>query len=63
MKCEECGIYEAIVDFSEEPVASLIHGYGFKKICRRCYIARMEKALKDITENLDKQKALLDNGY
>jgi len=59
MKCEDCKKREYKVTFSYEPMSALIRGYGSIKLCRRCYIKRIEKELKKINENLIEQKRLL----
>jgi len=59
MKCEECGKMKSVIQFSTEPLLALTHGFNVDNICRQCYIKRIEKGLKEIKENLKKQKALL----
>lgn len=57
MKCEDCKEREGMVEFCE---SVLDYTHGFKtKICRQCYIKRIEAGLKGVQANLKKQKGLL----
>jgi hypothetical protein len=57
--CEDCKKRKAIIEFSNEPFLAISHGWGITYLCRECYIKRVEKHLKDVQENLGKQKLLL----
>ncbi len=59
MKCEDCGKKEGIITFSYEPLSSITRGYGSVKICRACYIKRIEDELERIKDNLKEEKKLL----
>lgn len=59
MKCEDCKKRKAVVEYSDEPIFALSHGWGVTSICRQCYIKRIEKGMKSLQENLEKQKELL----
>ena len=58
--CEVCKKREAKVEYASEPTFALTHGFWGQNICRKCYIEIIEKGLKNIKENLKKQKELLD---
>lgn len=57
-KCKDCKEREGIVDFCEGGAIGYTHGFKIK-ICRQCYIKRIEVGLKDVQNNLKKQKKLL----
>ncbi len=57
-KCKDCSEREGIIDFCEGGAVGYVHGFK-RKICRRCYIVRIEVELEKIKENLAKQKKLL----
>ncbi len=56
-KCEDCKEREGIIEFCES-VTDYTHGFK-QYICRQCYVKRIEVALKNTQDNLDKQKKLL----
>jgi len=56
--CADCKEHEATITFSDS-TTSYIHGWSIK-ICRCCYVKRIEKALLDIQENYEREKAKLE---
>ena len=57
--CQDCKQRPFKVKFSEEPVFAMTHGFDGTKICRQCYIKRIEEELIVIQTNLKQQKDLL----
>lgn len=57
VKCKICKKREGILDFAEG-ILEFTHGF-VTKICRECFIKRIEKELIKIKANLKKQKRLL----
>jgi len=56
-KCTICKKREGILDYTES-TTDFIHGFIIK-MCRQCYIEKIEKGLKEMQDNLIKQKKLL----
>jgi len=56
--CQDCKQRPSKVTFSNEPTFAFTHGGGIR-ICRQCYIKRIEDSIKDIQTNLKQQKDLL----
>ena len=57
--CEDCSLREAKIEFAREPIFAITHRYGIQKICRQCYIEKIEKELVIINKNLSVQRKLL----
>ena len=62
VECYDCKEHEGILLYSDTPMMAITHGYGVR-ICRCCYVKRIEKAVIKAQKNLEKQKQLLkENG-
>jgi cytochrome c len=59
MKCEDCHINEGVLTYSESPMLTITHGWGGRKICRKCFIYRIERHIQDCKKQLREQKELL----
>ena len=59
MKCQKCRRREAKIQYAEEPMFALTHGFGSEWLCRQCYIGIIEKYLIKVQKNLKEQKRLL----
>jgi len=57
--CEDCKKEIAKVNFSNNPLMSLTHGWSTINLCRVCYIERIERNMKDCQDNLNDQLKLL----
>lgn len=56
-KCEDCKQREGILDYSE---SLLNYSHGFvAKICRQCYIKKLEKVIETNKKQIKIQKALI----
>lgn len=58
IKCQDCGERKYKIKFCES-VVDFTHG-NIIYICRQCYIKILEKTLKNCTNNIKKQKELLE---
>lgn len=61
-QCIRCKKRKAKVRFNTEPVFALTHGFGWLNYCRQCYVQVIEEELKQINDNLKKQKKLIKRG-
>lgn len=61
-KCKDCQKRKARVRYSDEPIYALTHGFGITNICRQCYIARMQSALKGLKKGIKEQRELIKSG-
>jgi hypothetical protein len=53
--CRECEQHPAAINYSTDAM-SAIHGFT-ERICRCCFVSRIEKHLEEVTEGLAKAKA------
>lgn len=57
--CEDCRAMPSVINYSDEPIFSLTHGWGIIYLCRACFIKRMEKHLEQTKKGIEEQKRLL----
>jgi len=57
--CEDCKKNKAVLQYSDEPLLTLTHGWGGRWICRPCFIKRIEKHIVDCRKQLKEEKAKL----
>lgn len=59
MKCDDCKKNEAKLQFADEPMFAITHGFGMKNICRICFINRLRKQLGMIEKQILEQGELM----
>lgn len=58
--CVDCKTNKSVVSFSESGILELMHGWGkVIRLCRNCYINRLEEQVKKIKNNITEQKELM----